>query len=387
MNRLQQLREAAGLSQAELGRQADVTPAVISRLEAGEQVAETDRVVLTPGEAITEDQAHLLSRLANALNGILFDEELTVTPAELLQPAREDLPVVADAIASPGDVTLPALPLIGVNFPRAHELPPEARSHNPTEQPDDIDAALAQLAKNAQVTASEEAVRLQPDAATTQAVVEPAIVNAPGRAEIPPAPPLTAQNSGQEVTSAATVVPANSGEESVAESPAVLPEPDKEQTGPTLSLAGQVEENTASPAKDPEQPSIPPPTPQPDPDTKANLGVATGEAVAEVPANPRPPLTPAPVRPPLPEKPAQDAAPLTTRPVPDRLPVMEPYIQPLPAEDAQSPYKLPTGTVITALIGVGAALGWYAWRAWRRTKTASERVAPYFKAKKSSRKS
>ena len=63
-----------------------------------------------------------------------------------------------------GEETLPALPLVGISYANPDgDLPPEARSHNETETPDDIDAALGQMAVNSQITASEEAAETGAD--------------------------------------------------------------------------------------------------------------------------------------------------------------------------------------------------------------------------------
>lgn len=369
MNRLQQLREAAGLSYADLSRRSDVDQHVIRQLEAGENVTEAEPVVLVPGQTPVEDRAVILNKLADALNGTLFDEELSVTPDELLQPAREDLPVTPEAFASPSDVTQPAIPLIGVNFPAAEDLPVEARSHNPAEQPDDIDAALEQLARNSEVTASEEAARIQPETVATEtASTEP---------EIPPTSDLSASQSVPELP------------EIVAE-PALTEDVSKPEIPD--SVPASVSESY-EPVPEPEMPG-PAPAPEtmrpdnedkPEPPTNAaNLGMTTGDEVGEIipepPALPEIRVTAAPLETEKPARPVQDDAPLTT-PLPAGQPTMQPYIKPQPTEAEKSRYKLPKSTVIPSIIGVAVALGWYAWRSWRRSKTESERVAPYSKKK------
>lgn len=358
MNRLQQLREAAGLTYADLSRRSDVAQRVIQELEAGKNVTEAEPVVLIPGETPVEDRTVILYKLADALNATLFDEGLAVTPDELLQPAREDLPVVAEALASPSDVTQPSIPLVGVNFPEAEDLPPEARSHNTTEQPDDIDAALGQLAKNAQATASEEAARAQPAPTATQA-------------ETSPISKLSALQSTPEMPESVSQPEISDG----------MPEPEVRATIPTSE--------DYEPIPEPEMPG-PAPAPEtmkpaseakPEPlKAPANLGLSTGDDLAEIIPDPSIPLVvPVTVAPPVTEKPTQDDASLTTKPLPDHMPTMQPYIKPQPTEAEKSRYKLPASTVIPSLIGVVVALGWYAWRSWRRSKTDSERVAPYYK--------
>ncbi len=357
MNRLQQLREAAGLTYADLSRRSDVAQRVIQELEAGENVTEAEPVVLTPGETPVEDQAVILYKLADALNATLFDEGLAVTPDDLLQPAREDLPVVVEALADPGEVTQPSIPLVGVNFPEAEDLPPEARSHNNAEQPDDIDAALDQLAKNAQATASEEAARTQPAPTATQA-------------ETSPISKLSARHSTPEM-------PGSVSQPEISDS---VPEPEARATIPTSE--------DYEPIPEPQMPG-PAPAPKtikpaseakPEPlKSPANLGLSTGGDLTEiVPDSSTPPVVPVTVAPPVAEKLAQDDASLTTK-LPDHMPTMQPYIKPQPTEAEKSRYKLPASTVLPSLIGVVVALGWYAWRSWRRSKTDSERVAPYYK--------
>jgi transcriptional regulator with XRE-family HTH domain len=337
MNRLQQLREAAGLSQADLGRRSDVTPAVIEQLEAGVNVTETDRVILTPGQPDTDAPADLLSRLANALNGSLFDEGVAVTPAELLQPATGDLPVKTEALADPGEITQPSMPIIGVNFPPAKNLPPEARSHNSAEQPDDIDAALEQLAINSQVAASDKAARLKPIAGN-----------------------LSAERNSMPNSEMSPPVPAP-------EMPETVSKPEMPASTPRPEMPGQAP-----------KPEIREPVPGPEmSQAEANLGLTTDQAVLEVPPKTKPPLKPAPAVSLSAGKPVQDDAPLTT-PVPDQMPAMQPYLKPGPTEAQQSRYKLPASTVVPSLIGVAVALSWYAWRSWRRAKTNSEKVTPYY---------
>src|SRR5690349_20021479 len=163
MNRLQQLRELTGMSRAELSRRSDVAQDVIEQLEAGEIVNEAEPVVLLPGQTPVQDRVIILNHLADALNGELIARRMSVAPDELLQAANDNLPVSAEAYAEPGEETLPSIPLIGVNFPKQENLPTDAKSHNTAEQPDDIGTALGQLAKNSQVTASEEAARVQPE--------------------------------------------------------------------------------------------------------------------------------------------------------------------------------------------------------------------------------
>jgi hypothetical protein len=160
------------------------------------------------------------------------------------------------------------------------------------------------------------------------------------------------------------------------------------ETGPSLNRAAPVVEPAFladkplidTPLVDaPEPPAISAAQPS-EAAAEANLGVSTGEGLEEVAPNVTPPPAFVPFKPLEPEKPPQDDAPLTTA-VPEQPPLMQPYVQPQPTEAEQSRYRLPTGTVISLLTGVGAALGWYAWRAWRRAKAESDRVTPYFKKK------
>ena len=167
MNRLEQLREAAALSRADLSRRSDVSQTVIEKLEAGAHLEEGERAVEVPGETPVEDIAVILTKLADALNANLFNKGIAVTSEELLGPARDDLTSTQAAVAS--DETLPALPLVGVSHkPSAEDLPPEARSHNETETPDDIDAALKHLALDAEITASETAAVTGADEVTPE---------------------------------------------------------------------------------------------------------------------------------------------------------------------------------------------------------------------------
>lgn len=575
MNRLQQLREIAALSRADLARRADVTQSVIGQLEAGAHLTEAERAVEIPGETSVEDIAVILNKLADALGANLISKGIAVTPGELLGPASGSAP--APAQAAPDEETQTALPLIGVNY--AHhegDLPPDARSHNETETPNDIDAALAQLARDAQITASEAAaetgvneVSPQPDWPNTP--VSPAAETGPGTAPDFTAPPSTGQapTGGTETINmaelpdtlpigvlpdsapvvktqeispladqpqdaaqpvgpdhefasqetqeiyippevraslptynkplatdaepapvalddsgnppdqqfelpqdiermpseaetidtpslstagdAVTSVPAEAASDAPTQqfdTSAVRPhhvkdttELEKSEQPPNLTLAGEpssvvMAEDAAVEAASPDvieepevasdayeavpMPEMPGPAPAPEtmeatseahpepPDMAeveredrafenvpapaatlesaappANLGLETAHAVEAVPPNPVAPPVP-PVPPTSVEleaaTPAQDDAPLT-KSQPEKQPDMQPYVTPQPSAAEQSRYKLPPSTVIPSIIGVVAALGWYAWRSWRRAKAESERVAPYNKKK------
>lgn len=443
MNRLQQLREAAGMSRADLSRRSDVTVDVIEQFEAGENVTEADAAVIIPGETTVQDRAVLLNHLADALNGELIARGMSVEADELLQPANDNLPVSAEAYAEPGEETLTAIPLIGVNFPTPEELPAEAKSHNTAEQPDDIDAALDQLAINAQVTASEEAARLQPETdpvsaapvATTEDLSASArFAESPQAVTTPAAPsPSMAVTSAEPVVVQETATPempetvakpempdTTQQPEITTSDPAPAPDtyepvPGPDMPGPapapeTMEIESDakpeppvsttVEEDAASdfkvvtdvtkiePAEPVSEATLEPPatetTPEPA-DISGNLGITTGDEIEEIipepPALPPVATAPAPVEAKETAKPVEDVAPLTT-PAPDNQPpVMKPYVSPQPTDATKSRYKLPTGTVVTTIAGVGAAVVFYVWRSWRRSKAESERVAPYYRKK------
>jgi transcriptional regulator with XRE-family HTH domain len=178
MNRLEQLREAAALSRADLARRSDVSQTVIKQLEAGAHLEEGERAIEMPGETPVENIAVILNKLADALSANLFGKGIAVSPEELLGPAHEDLAAAPEVAAS--DETLPALPLVGVSkVPPPVDLPPEALSQNETATPANIDASLKQLAPDAEMTASEEAAEtgadeVNPEPAWPEGPVSPA---------------------------------------------------------------------------------------------------------------------------------------------------------------------------------------------------------------------
>ncbi len=454
MNRLQQLREAAGLNRADLARRSDVTQSAIEQLEAGVHLTGAERAVEVPGETTVEDLPVLLNKLADALGANLIDKGIAVSPDELLEPARVDAPTQPEGAAAPGEETQTALPLIGVNYaPPEGDLPPDARSHNETETPEDIDAALDQLARNAQITASEAAAETGADEVTLESnrpatPVSPAAETGqetapdytePARtgqaptggtetinmAELPDSLPIGVLPGSPPVVETREISPLTDQEFASQETQKINIPAEVQATLPgharATSTVGEilpatpvesanrspnvVEESdvargayAVAPAPDMPGPAPAPETMQPSSEAHpeppvtaaveneaypANLGLETSHKVDAVEPNriampaPPPQLTSLELEA---ATPPQDDAPLTTS-QPEKLPVMQPYVTPGPTDEEQSRYKLPLSTVIPSLIGVVAALGWYAWRTWRRSKAESERVAPYYREK------
>ncbi len=91
MNKLEQLREAAGLSRAELAEQTAIMEENIEALETSPVDQEKPDESGSPLAEMRIRWASTLGTLAGALNNKLAGRFPKVSPEELLEPAEDDL--------------------------------------------------------------------------------------------------------------------------------------------------------------------------------------------------------------------------------------------------------------------------------------------------------